>query len=115
MALHAALNDRRFSPVRAEELRDIQIEISVLTPWYPVENVDDIVPGRDGLILVKNGQQGVLLPQVAIENHLNREQFLEALCRKSGLPPGSWKNDTKLYAFQAEVFSETDFKSSIAK
>ncbi|MGD1153857.1 MAG: AmmeMemoRadiSam system protein B [Syntrophales bacterium] len=110
MALQAAFNDGRFSPVTADELREIEIEISVLTPLREVSSPTDIVVGRDGVVLVKEGHSAVFLPQVATEQKWNREEMLDNLCAKAGLPPGSWKQGAQLSTFQAVVFSEADFK-----
>jgi AmmeMemoRadiSam system protein A len=110
MALQAAFNDGRFSQVRADELREIEIEISVLTPLKEVSGAGKIVAGRDGVLLAKEGHSAVFLPQVATEQRWNREELLDNLCRKAGLPTGSWKQGAQLSTFQAVVFSEADFK-----
>lgn len=109
MALQAAFNDSRFSPLAPEELSQLEIEISVLTPFTHVNDADDIVLGRDGVIVKKRGRQAVFLPQVADETGWDKEEFLDQLCRKAGLSPGDWKN-ADLYTFQADVFSEADFR-----
>lgn len=107
MAMHAAFSDSRFNPLAASELKDIEIEISVLTPMKPVPSPNDIVVGRDGVVLQKSGKSGVFLPQVATEQGWNRNELLDNLCVKAGLPTGSWKKDAQLFAFQAEVFKES--------
>ncbi len=109
MAIKAAFADLRFGPLEFEELKDIEIEISVLTPMKPIADANEIKLGRDGVVLNKEGKTAVFLPQVAIENNFTRTEFLDQLCIKAGLPPGSWKRDTQLYIFQAEVFSESEF------
>jgi len=110
MALQAAFNDGRFRPVTADELHEIEIEISVLTPLREVSGAAEIVVGRDGVVLVKDGHSAVFLPQVATEQKWNREEMLDNLCAKAGLPPGSWKQGAQFSTFQAVVFSEADFK-----
>jgi uncharacterized protein (TIGR00296 family) len=61
----------------------------------------------DGLYLAGNGRSGVLLPQVPVEQGWDRERYLDQICRKAGLPPGSWQEaGVELYRFQAQVFSE---------
>jgi len=110
MAWQAAFNDSRFNPVTADELREIEIEISVLTPLKEVSGPEQIVVGRDGVLLVKQGRSAVFLPQVATEQKWNREETLDNLCAKAGLPRGSWKRGAQLLTFQAVVFSEADFK-----
>ena len=110
MALQSALNDRRFSPVTADELTDIEIEISVLTPLKPVSAPGDILIGRDGVLLAKDGHSAVFLPQVAQEQGWNRDEMLAQLCLKAGLNRACWKQQPQLSTFQAIVFSESEFK-----
>ncbi len=112
VALKSALEDPRFRPLGSEELKDVEIELSVLTPPAPVTGAGDVVVGRDGVILRKDGRSAVFLPQVATEQGWGRETMLDELCRKAGLPAGSWKQGAQLFTFQAEVFSETDFKTT---
>jgi hypothetical protein len=110
-ALLAALRDTRFEPVRADELRDISIEISVLSPVKPVANVQEILVGRDGLIIKSDGNSGLLLPQVATENGWNRDEFLKQTCRKAGLPDDAWRSSgTSISRFTATVFNEQELK-----
>ncbi len=105
MAVAAALDDPRFKPVTAQEIPDLEIDISVLTPLVRVKNLDDIVIGRDGLIIKKGYAQGLLLPQVAAEYGWTVEQFLEQTCHKAGLPADAYKSDdTEIYKFSAQVF-----------
>ena len=108
MALQAAFNDRRFPPLRSSELDEIEIEISVLSPAREVEDPEDIVLGRDGVVLRKSGHSAVFLPQVATEQGWNRSELLSALSRKAGLPQDAWRKGASFSVFQAEVFSEAD-------
>jgi AmmeMemoRadiSam system protein B/AmmeMemoRadiSam system protein A len=108
MALQAAFNDTRFSPLKQGELSSVEIEISVLTPFKQINNADDIVLGRDGVIIKKGERQAVFLPQVATETGWSKEVFLEQLCYKAGLSPDDWKN-AELFTFQADVFGEKEF------
>jgi AmmeMemoRadiSam system protein B/AmmeMemoRadiSam system protein A len=110
MALQAAFNDSRFQPLTVDELSDMNIEISVLTPMKKVAGAADIVVGRDGVLLSKEGRSAVFLPQVATEQGWNREELLDNLCLKAGLTAGSWKEGAQLSSFQAVVFSESEFK-----
>ena len=104
-AVSAALRDPRFSPVKKEELKDISLEVSVLTPPQPVYDPSTIKVGRDGLIIENGMHRGVLLPQVPGEWNWNLNDYLEAICRKAGLPASAIKDPkTKLYRFQALVF-----------
>ncbi len=109
MALSAAFNDSRFQPLELSELPHTEIEISVLTPPAKVNSADDIVLGRDGVILKNKGKQAVYLPQVATETGWDKETFLTQLCFKAGLKANDWKT-AELYTFRAEVFSEAEFK-----
>jgi AmmeMemoRadiSam system protein A len=103
----AALHDFRFDPVTNGELDGLRIEISVLTPFTPIAGREDLVIGRDGLMIDAEGKRGLLLPQVALEFGWDAEQFLDAVCEKAGLPPGSWHNPgTRLYRFGAELAGE---------
>jgi len=109
-AVRAAAHDRRFPPMRPEELTDMEVEVSVLSPFAPlaVSETDSIIIGRDGLLLEKGGRSAVFLPQVPVEQHWDRETYLKQLCEKAGLPAGAWKEEgAKLYTFQAEVIRDT--------
>jgi len=110
MAIQAAFNDRRFSPVTFDELKDIEVEISVLTPMKKVAGFSDILVGRDGVFLTKDDHSAVFLPQVAPEQGWNREQMLDHLCQKAGLDSGCWKKGAQFSTFQAVIFSESEFK-----
>lgn len=105
-AAGAALHDSRFPPTRAEELEHLEIEISLLSPPEPISS-DQVVIGRHGLLISREGKRGLLLPQVAVEHKLNREQFLDETCRKAGIPPKSWQDSgTEIFGFTCEIFSE---------
>lgn len=109
MTVHSCSKDPRFFPVRPEELNDIDIEISVLSDMIRVNNPDEIVVGRDGLLVKRGFYQGVLLPQVPVEEGWDRETFLRMVCRKAGLPQDCiGKEGTELYRFEAIVFSEKE-------
>jgi len=104
MAAAAATQDPRFPPVKPAEIKELKYEISVLTPLAPCAP-DQVRVGVDGLLLQMGGYSGLLLPQVPGEQGWNREQFLDGLCQKAGLPPGAWRDPrARLYRFQALVF-----------
>jgi len=105
-AIMAATQDRRFPRLTQDELQEIQIEISVLSPFKKVDSIDEIVVGLQGLYLKKGERRGLLLPQVATDWKWNRREFLENVCRKSGLPIDAWKEGADIYVFSAEVFGE---------
>ncbi|MEJ5368389.1 MAG: AmmeMemoRadiSam system protein B [Bryobacteraceae bacterium] len=101
----SALHDPRF-PTRTTAPPDLEIEISILTPFKRLPRPDLLRPGEHGGFLECWGRRGLLLPQVAREHNATREWFLEALSRKAGLPAGAWRNpESKLWAFRAQVFS----------
>jgi uncharacterized protein len=102
----AALEDPRFKPVRAEELPEIEIELSILSTPQSV-TLEQIEAGKHGLVVSHGWQRGVLLPQVATEFKWEAARFLEETCVKAGLEREAWKDpQTRVQAFTAEVFSE---------
>ena len=106
-AVAAATEDPRFPSLTAAELPDVEIEISVLTPIRPVDDVGEIEVGRDGLIVQDGFRRGLLLPQVATEHKWDRDTFLSHTCLKAGLRPDAWRTGARISRFQAEVFSES--------
>ncbi|MCX6544092.1 MAG: AmmeMemoRadiSam system protein B [Acidobacteria bacterium] len=111
MAFESAFRDPRFEPVRAGELGEIDIEVSVLTPPRQVAGPGAIAVGRDGVILRLGDRSAVFLPQVATEQKWNREQLLDNLALKAGLPTDAWRGKTaQLLTFQADVFSEATLR-----
>ncbi len=107
MAAAAAFHDPRFRPLGREELKDLEVEISVLSPMRLIKNIDEIQVGTDGLYIVQGPSRGLLLPQVATEYKWDRLTFLQQTCGKAGLAPDAWKGPgTKIYAFTAEVFGD---------
>lgn len=102
-ARSAALEDTRFERIPSEQLDEVEIEVSVLTP--PVEiQADGFLPGRHGLCIEAGGHRGLLLPQVATEFDLDHDAFLEALCAKAGLPGDAWRDaQCRLWAFEAQL------------
>ncbi len=107
VAAHAALRDRRFRPVEPAELASLQYEISVLSPLHRVMDVQEIQIGQHGLVIYKDGTEGILLPQVASEEKWDRAKFLEQICYKAGLPSKTWRDpDADLFRFTALVFGE---------
>jgi len=110
MAVAAAVNDNRFTPVTKDELKDLEYEISVLSSFEKANSWKDIIIGKHGVKIVQGLHSGVFLPQVATDNNWDLETFLTALCsQKAGLPADCWKNtETDIYIFTAQVFSEKD-------
>jgi len=108
MSIAAASQDPRFTPVKPAELKDIDIEISVLSVPRRIKDASEIIMGKHGVIVSRDGHQGVFLPQVATDTGWSKEEFLSELCsQKAGLPPDAWKDpSTALYVFTADVFGE---------
>ena len=105
MALQAAFHDPRFNPIDKDEWRDMDLEISVLSPMKKIDDINEIEVGVHGLFIEKGFYSGLLLPQVATENNWDRTAFLEYTCYKAGLPKDAWKSkDTNIQIFSAEVF-----------
>jgi len=107
-AVAAATQDPRFSKLSLNELREVKIEISVLSPIMQIENHEEIVPNRDGVIVERGGSKGLFLPQVWEHVNGNKEEFMNLLCsEKAGLPKDAWKDSaTKLYTFSVFSFEE---------
>ncbi len=109
MAVSSSQQDPRFPPVQEEEMPDIDIEISVLSPLREIKDTSEIEVGRHGIYITKGFYSGVLLPQVATEYGWDRETFLQHTCMKAGLPPETWKEEgVKIEIFEAQVFGEKE-------
>jgi len=107
MALAAAFEEPRFPPLHSEELKDLQIEISVLSPLKTIAAISEIELGQHGLLIEQNFYRGLLLPQVAVEQKWDRLTFLKQTCLKAGLPEMAWQQkETTIKIFSAEIFSE---------
>ena len=105
-AQSAALHDPRFPPLRSADLPALQIEISVLSDLSAI-NPNNVEIGKHGLVVASEGRRGLLLPQVATEHHLSREEFLQETCRKAGLPRDAWRDPhTNIFGFTCEIFRE---------
>jgi hypothetical protein len=103
----AALRDTRFHPVTAAELPKLDYEISVLSPLRRVTDIHQIQVGQHGLLMKNGDAEGLLLPQVPVELHWDRQKFLEETCVKAGLNANCWKEeDTDIFLFTAVVFGE---------
>jgi len=106
-ASKAAMCDPRFEAVGKDELKDIELEISVLSPLRKIYSTDEIIVGKHGLLIEREYYHGLLLPQVATENNWDKEQFLEYTCMKAGMGTDCYKQPgTNIYVFTAEVFGE---------
>jgi uncharacterized protein (TIGR00296 family) len=113
-AISAGTGDPRFPQVSREEMKEIHVEVTVLSvpeamTCAPAERPQKVEVGRHGLIMRGRGRSGLLLPQVATEYRWTATEFLEHTCGKSGLPPGCWKSpDVEVLTFEGQIFSEPE-------
>jgi len=121
-AIAAATEDPRFPSVKTNELNDIVFEVTVLTPPVeidvsdPMEYLEKIKVGRDGLIIRHSFSSGLLLPQVPIEYGWNVEEFLQHACEKAGLSRDTWKNESvKIEKFEGIIFKEETPNGAIVR
>ncbi len=105
-SISAATQDPRFPAVTLADLPELKLEISILSGLLPVAAPQEILVGRDGLQIEKEGRRGLLLPQVPMEHGWDRVQFLQELCKKAGLPQEAWRTGAVLHRFTAQVFQE---------
>jgi len=111
----AALEDPRFRPVRPDELAEIKINISILSPPWR-SKLEEIEPGKHGLIVSRGYRRGVLLPQVAVERGWGAQRFLEEACVKAGLGREAWKaSGVVIETFTAETFGESDSQTEVER
>lgn len=107
LACQAAFEDPRFPPLTAEELAEVQVEITVLDPPRAVGSWQEIVAGEHGIWLHHGRRSAVFLPQVATEQGWTLEETLTALCRKAGLAEAAWRDaDCRFEVFTAIHFAE---------
>ncbi len=112
-AVEAATMDVRFRPIKLDELNKLIVEVTVLSPLEklvvksPLDMRDKILVGRDGLMIDSVDSRGLLLPQVAVEDGFDSEEFLSQCCMKAGLPPDAWlTGEVEVSSFQGQVFAE---------
>lgn len=106
-SIAAATEDPRFPPLSKSELKDIVIEVSILSTPKLIKNIDEIIIGKHGLLIYRGWYSGTLLPQVPVEYCWNRETFLAESCLKAGLDPDCWLDKkTRIYVYEARIFYE---------
>ena len=105
-AISAATRDPRFSPVQPDEVEGLIIEIAILSPLEEVDTLEDVVIGRDGLVIEAMNRRGLLLPKVATRLKWGRDDLLRNVCVKAGLPEDTWPGNGKLYKFSTTVFHD---------
>ena len=109
VAVKAATEDPRFAPLSRSELGAVDLEISVLSPLIPVQSVEEIEVGTHGVMIDAGYARGLLLPHVATEFGWDREEFLNHVCLKAGLPATAWKHPgLTIHLFTTETFSDED-------
>lgn len=106
MAVASSTQDYRFSPVEPNEIPELEIEISVLTPMRRIKSIDEIELGKHGIYMRKGFNSGTFLPQVATETGWTKEEFLGHCAQdKAGIGWDGWKN-AELFVYEALVFGE---------
>ena len=109
MAVSAGWHDPRFPSLTKEEIDELDIEISVLSPLQQINDINEIETGKHGIFITKDHNRGVLLPQVATEYGWDTITFLENTCIKAGLSPNAWKDENvRIDIFSAEIFNELE-------
>ena len=109
LAIAAAFNDTRFNPLSVDELDKVDIEISILSEPSEIKDISQIVVGKHGLIISSGAYRGLLLPQVAVEQGWDKEEFFYHACLKAGMNPKFVeKENCLIQVFEAEVFSEKE-------
>jgi AmmeMemoRadiSam system protein A len=109
-AVSAACRDPRFTPITSGELDDLDMEISVLSPLVRIEEPDEIVIGRDGLLVACGRHRGTLLPQVAVEHGFDARSFLARTLQKAGLPADASRlgDELEIYRYEARVLRSAE-------
>lgn len=107
MTIASAIDDPRFSAITLEEVADITIEISALTPMSLI-NPSEVVVGKHGLMIQKGLHAGLLLPQVPVNFKWNQKKFLSQVCIKAGLAPDTWRQESgvTLFGFESDKWGE---------
>ena len=108
LAAEVSCEDPRFRPLSVDELAQVTIDLSLLTPPEVVADPRTIMVGRDGLIVERGRRRGLLLPQVATEHQWDAETFLAQTCLKANLPADAWRSGARVLRFEAEVFGDTE-------
>ncbi|MBF0145052.1 MAG: AmmeMemoRadiSam system protein B [Magnetococcales bacterium] len=104
-AVNAALRDTRFQPVTPDELKEIELEVSVLSPMRPIPSWEAFILGQQGVVLSKNGRRAVFLPEVAVEQGWTREETLNHLALKAGLPQDAWRQGATFEVFTSQTYT----------
>ncbi len=119
-AIAAATQDPRFPRVSIEEMDEICVEVTVLTPPEKIVADPKDLPkyveiGKHGLMVQMGPYSGLLLPQVAVEYNLDPESFLSETCMKAGLPPDCWLSGAEVYRFEGQIFKEVEPRGKVVE
>jgi uncharacterized protein (TIGR00296 family) len=119
-AISAATRDPRFPPVEEEEMKNIVVEVTILTQPEKINAVPKDLPnkieiGKHGLIVKQGYYQGLLLPQVAPENNMDSIDFLSHTCMKAGLSPDAWVKGAEVYCFEGQIFKEKEPEGEVVE
>jgi AmmeMemoRadiSam system protein B/AmmeMemoRadiSam system protein A len=106
MAVESSTQDYRFPPVTEDELKDIEIEVSILSPLKKIGSLDEFIAGKHGIYMRKGMRSSTFLPQVALEQGWDKEETLRHLCLKAGLDPYAWKKDAEFYIYTSTIINE---------
>ncbi len=117
-AISAAIRDPRFPPVREDELDEIVVEVTILTPPEKINAPAEELPerieiGKHGLIVKQGYCQGLLLPQVAPEYNMDSIEFLGHTCLKAGLSPDAWLKGAEVSCFEGQIFKEKEPRGEV--
>ena len=105
-AISAATHDTRFIPVKPDELKKMKVEISILTPLKKIDSIDEIIPGKHGILIRKDFRSGTFLPQVATRTGWNAQEMVEECSKhKAGLGSDGWK-DADIFTYEAVIISD---------
>ncbi len=117
-----AAEDPRFPPLKPQELPQVVVEVSLLTPPEPIEVKKQrdlpkqIRLGVDGIVVAQGPYRGLFLPQVATEHHMDAETFLSECSVKAGLMPDAWlEESTRVKKFQTEIFEEVEPRGAVVR
>lgn len=120
-AARSACHDPRFPDLSADEVDGVTVEVTILSEPVPIclpasELPSAIEIGRDGLMIAFRGRRGLFLPQVPVEQGWDTLEYLDMLCVKAGLPPGTWRmDDAEISSFRGEIFHEVSPNGEIMK
>ncbi|WP_242345758.1 AmmeMemoRadiSam system protein A [Anaeromyxobacter terrae] len=107
MAVSAAKEDPRFPPLRADEIAELRVAVSVLAPPHRLDDRRAVKVGTHGVLVRRGWHRGALLPKVALEQGWDAETFLSRCCLKAGLPARAWQEpETEVEVFEADEFGE---------